>query len=252
VDVELADAAEVQTARPERRVVGLVRGQPAYRLLIAEDREGNRKLLVNLLAPIGFEVREAVNGQEAIQIWEQWQPHLIWMDLRMPVVDGYEATKRIKSTSQGQATVIVALTASAFEEDRAAILSQGCDDFVRKPFREGEIFDALARHLDVRFVYEEADVSPVVATPSITKDVLTPDALAPLPAEWVAQFREAATQLDADMILGLLDQIRDDHPALADGFATLVRDFRFDVILAATKAAEDGDGLHRYASDDQI
>ncbi len=79
-------------------------------------------------------------------MWERWKPHLIWMDMRMPVMDGYEATRRIKAAPSGQATVIIALTASAFEEDREQIMLEGCDDFVRKPFRKDEIYDMLAKH----------------------------------------------------------------------------------------------------------
>ena len=139
--------------QPRQRVIGLEPGQPSYRILIVEDRLENRRLLVKLLEPIGFEVREAVNGQEGVEIWEAWDPHLVWMDMRMPVMDGYEATKRIKSTTKGQATVVVALTASVFEEQRTVVLSAGCDDFVRKPFRDKDIFDVLHRHLGVRFLY---------------------------------------------------------------------------------------------------
>jgi CheY-like chemotaxis protein len=111
-------------------------------------------LLVNILSPLGFEVQEAADGEQAIAVWLRWQPHLIWMDMRMPVMDGYEATRRIKATPQGQQTVIIALTASALEEDRAVILAEGCDDYIRKPFREKDLFEALTKHLGVRFAYE--------------------------------------------------------------------------------------------------
>jgi PAS domain S-box-containing protein len=239
VQIELADAADVPTAQPARRVIALEPDQPTYRLLVVEDREASRRLLVKLLAPLGFEVREAVNGQQAIEIWEDWKPHLIWMDMRMPVMDGHEATQRIKATTQGQATVIVALTASAFEEDRTMILSGGCDDFVRKPCREEEIFDTLAKHLGVRFVFEEG-AQPIGVPTEATAGVLTAAALAALPADWVASLHGAASQLDADLILALLDQIREQNASLADGLASLVHDFRFDTIMALTAPKEEG------------
>jgi CheY-like chemotaxis protein len=113
-------------------------GRP-YRLLVVEDKETNRRLLVKLLESVGFEVQEAANGQQALEVWARWQPHLIWMDMRMPLMDGHEATQQIKATPQGQATVIIALTATAFEEDREQVLLEGCDGFVRKPFRTDEI-----------------------------------------------------------------------------------------------------------------
>jgi len=244
VQIELVDVAEVTTSQPSRRVIGLEPNQRAadggpYRLLIAEDREASRKLLTKLLEPLGFEVREAVNGQEAVEIWEQWEPHLIWMDMRMPVVDGHEATKQIKATTKGQATVVIALTASAFEEDRQLILSEGCDDFVRKPFREAEIFDKLAKHLGVCFVYEQVGLSAQALRPADTatspEERLTPADLAVLPADWVAEVYRAAIQADGDLVLDLVEQIRAQHPSVADALTSLARSYRLDIIVTLTQ-----------------
>jgi CheY-like chemotaxis protein len=240
VQIALADAGDIPAAQAKRRVVGLEPDQPVFRLLVVEDREPNRRLLVKMLAPLGFEMYEAVNGQEGIEMWERYQPHLVWMDMRMPVMDGHEATQRIKATTMGQATVVVALTASAFERDRAMILSGGCDDFVRKPFREEEILDVLAKHLGVRFVYEE-DAQPGGVPAEPEGGVLSAADLAGLPPEWVASLYEAAAQLDADLVLDRIEQVRASNAALADGLARLVRDFRFDVIMAVSAGAEGDD-----------
>jgi CheY-like chemotaxis protein len=144
-------------AHPTYQMVGLKPGQPTYRILIAEDDEASRVLLVKFLVPLGFEVEEARNGAEAVTRWEAWQPHLIFMDMRMPVMDGRQATQAIKSKIANQHskinTVIVALTASAFEGEQANFLNAGCDDFVRKPFREATLIEILTRHLKVHFVY---------------------------------------------------------------------------------------------------
>jgi two-component system sensor histidine kinase/response regulator len=243
VQTELVDAADAPSSQPARRVIGLEPDEHAadggpYRLLIAEDRESSRTLLTKLLEPLGFEVREAVNGQEALEIWEQWEPHLIWMDMRMPVIDGHKATKQIKATTKGQATVIIALTASAFEEDRQAILAEGCDDFVRKPFREAEIFDKLTKHLGVCFVYEEVEPSAQMMRPADTaspQERLTPAALAALPADWVADLYQAAVQADGDLVLDLVKQIRAQHPSVADALTSLVRNYRLDIIVTLTQ-----------------
>jgi PAS domain S-box-containing protein len=157
--VTLAQAGEVQTAASTRQAIALAPNQPTYRILVVDDRGESRQLLLHLLSRLGIEVREAENGQEAVALWDSWQPHLILMDMRMPVMDGYEATKQIKSHLKGQATVIIALTASAFEEDRTMILSAGCDDFVRKPFQEEVLLEKIATHLGVRYVYEESSRS---------------------------------------------------------------------------------------------
>jgi CheY-like chemotaxis protein len=232
VKVELAKATDVQAERPARQVIGLEPGQAVYRLLIVDERPEARQLLVKLLEPLGFELREALNGKEAIEMWERWEPHLIWMDMRMPVMDGYEATRRIKATAKGQATTIVALTATAFEEDRERVLSEGCDDFVRKPFREDEIFDTLTKHLGVRFVYEEI---PSAAAMSV--EALTPAALAALPADWLTRLQRATIKADLDRILTLIDQIRGENAALAGALAELARGFEYKKILRLTDRA---------------
>ena len=232
VQFELADAVDVQKAQPMRRVIGLEPGQPTYRLLVAEDRETNRQLLVKLLKPLGFEIKEAVNGQETIEIWEQWEPHLIWMDMKMPVMNGYEATQRIKATTKGQATVVIALTASAFEQDREAVLSAGCDDFVRKPFREAEIFDKMAKHLGVRYIYaseaEEAQLEPKGAD----EDVLTPSRLATLPPAFVTALQQATIQGKFEQMLTVTEQIRGYDGPLADKLTEWIDNFAYDKVLA--------------------
>jgi signal transduction histidine kinase/DNA-binding NarL/FixJ family response regulator/HAMP domain-containing protein len=232
VAIALATESDVRSARRQRRVIALEPDQPRYRLLVVEDREANRKLLVKMLTPLGFEVREAVHGQEGLRIWEEWKPHLIWMDMRMPVMDGYEATERIKATMQGQATVVVALTASAFEEDRTMILSAGCDDFIRKPFRDEEIFDTLAKHLGVRFIYQEDDAETAVAGEGAgEEELLTPQALAELPPGWAERLHSAAVQADGEQVLQLVEEIRGRNETVAEALAGLARNFRYDILM---------------------
>jgi len=236
--VEVVAAAEVQSAQATRRVVGLEPGQPLYRLLAVDDEEVNRKLLVKMLVPLGFELREAVNGQQALETWERWDPHLIFMDMRMPVMNGYEATRRIKATTKGQATIIVALTASALEEDRAIILSEGCDGYVRKPFREADLFDALEQHLGVRFVYQEAVGERPAASErrqdiAVLKDGRTLSAvLAAMSPEWVADLRRATVVGNLEAILAVINQARERDAALAEALAELARDYSHDAMLA--------------------
>ena len=127
---------------------------------MVDDNLENRLLLTSLLTQVGFTVQEAENGEEAIAMFQEWRPHLIWMDMRMPVLDGYAATQQIRALPGGEAVKIVAITASVLEEQQEEILASGCDDLVRKPFREHEIFEAMARLLDVEYVYEEASGEP--------------------------------------------------------------------------------------------
>ncbi|MCC5634176.1 response regulator, partial [Nostoc sphaeroides CHAB 2801] len=150
-------ADEVQAAKSSRQVIALAVGQPKYRILVAEDKPEIRQIMIKLLQPVGFDVREANNGEEAIAICASWSPDLVWMDMRMPVMDGYEATKRIK-TATDSPPIVIALTGSAFEEDRIVALSTGCDDFVRKPFRVEVIYEKMAQHLGVTYIYATEEI----------------------------------------------------------------------------------------------
>jgi CheY-like chemotaxis protein len=213
-------------------------GRP-FRLLVVEDQASNRRLLVKLLESLGFQVQEATNGREALKVWERWRPHLIWMDMRMPVMDGHEATQWIKATPQGQATVIIALTATAFEEDREQILLEGCDDFVRKPFRKDEICDMLVKHLGVRFSYEEEPWLPAPARPAEASYVPSAEALAALPADWLADLQQATIKADLNLILSLIDRMRLNDPALAHDLAALARGYQYKRILSLIEQVGD-------------
>jgi signal transduction histidine kinase/FixJ family two-component response regulator len=227
VRVTSAEASEIVTPRPRRRVVGLAPGQPVYRILVAEDKESNRELLTKLLAPLGFEVKGARNGAECVALWEEWGPQLIWMDMRMPVMDGYEATRRIKASAKGQATVIIALTASAFESDRKLILSEGCDDFVRKPFVEEEIYEKLEKHLGVTFVVEQ----PIAGTGNAPLLDLGTKEMDRLSAAWRDGFRQATADADYARLLSMIEEIKPAEPAIARSLAALVEAFQYEKIL---------------------
>jgi PAS domain S-box-containing protein len=218
----------------QRRVAGLMAGQPVYRLLVVEDVEASRQLLIELLQPLGFELREAVNGPEAIDLWQTWQPHLILMDIRLPVMDGLEATRRIRAQQQAgePPPVIIAVTASVFDEDRVTILAAGCDDVLRKPFRETELFDTLTHHLGVQFVYQDETVVQTVAA-----EVLTPAYLATMPASWLADLQQAALEGDLAWILSLTEQIQDQEPELADKLHRLADNFQINDIVHFVQSA---------------
>jgi CheY-like chemotaxis protein len=241
-----ADAARPDPSRPARQVLALAPDQPAlaagqWRILVVEDRETNRRLLVKLLEPLGFAIREAANGQEAIEVWQQWRPHLVWMDMRMPVMDGSEATRRIKAMPGGPDTVVIALTATAFEEDRAQILAEGCDDFVRKPFRKEEIYDRLVEHLGVRFLYEDEPAPPAPdAAPDGAPDaVALAGLLAAQPAGWLGELQQATVKADLARMLALVEQIQGQSPDLAAALTSLANDFAYKDILALIEGAAD-------------
>jgi PAS domain S-box-containing protein len=238
IQIKQIGATEVQAIPPQRQVTGVAPDQPKYRILVVDDRQESRLLLVQILASIGFEVREAQNGQEAIEVWQSWEPHLIVMDMRMPVMDGYEATKQIKSHLRGQATAIIALTASAFEEDRSMVLSAGCDDFIRKPFQKDELLSKIGQHLGAVYIYAEGnrETSGVRQKPeSILPSADLREHLAQMSPEWVAEVYSAASQGSDDIILELLERVPPENAPLVEVLGDLANNFQFDKIMRLTQ-----------------
>ena len=215
--------------RETRRVIGLATDQPSYRLLIVEDRWENRLLLRNLLQPLGFEVREAENGKEGIAIWQQWHPHLIFMDIQMPIMNGIDATKYIKAHGEIFETIIIALTANVFNKKRSEILAAGCDDFITKPFKEEILFEKMGQYLSVIYLYEE-EMCPLLNS-SVPPEKLSSETLAVMPDEWIAQLNEAALQLNSESLIKLITEIPPEHQALKTSLKKKIENFDFDQIL---------------------
>jgi signal transduction histidine kinase/CheY-like chemotaxis protein len=233
----LAEPEDIEHPVPDRRrVIAAEFDHQRYRILIVDDKADNRQLLIKLLTPLGFEIREAENGKEAVEIWDEWEPHLIWMDMRMPVMNGYEATRKIKETVKGQATAVIALTASGFEEERAITLSAGCNDFLRKPFRESDIFDIMQKHIGVRYIYEEfeSDRQPARHVPR----PLVSSALRSLPPELIAELEASSMRADIAAIERVIDEIRSYDAALADSLGVMSHDFEYTQILACIQEIE--------------
>jgi CheY-like chemotaxis protein len=200
---------------------------------VVDDILESRLLLKTILSSVGFTVKEAINGKEAINVWQGWQPHLIWMDMRMPEMDGYMATREIKQTEQGQKTTIIALTASAFEDEKQAMLEAGCNDCVRKPFIANTIFETMAKHLEIYYLYEESlaasdreTVNDLSASADALKKLLT--IMSP---QWQADLKEMAMELNRKKVLRLLDKIPVEYAPVADYFKQLANDYQFSPIV---------------------
>ncbi len=242
VQVEPGEIEEIEKSRSSHRIVGLASSQLApdggpYRILIAEDIDSNRFLMRQLLQAVGFTVSEAVNGREAIELFESWHPHMIWMDMRMPVMDGFEATKRIKKTAAGQRTPVIALTAHAFEEDRQEILATGCDDFIRKPFRDTDIYEAMAKYLGVKFLFDEKAPANGNKAPVQFRRALTPEVLTGLPQHLLGQLKSSVLDLDMKRINELIEQINSCDSSVAGMFQELADEYKFDEIVEAIKVS---------------
>ncbi|MES0447263.1 MAG: ATP-binding protein, partial [Desulfobacterales bacterium] len=231
IQVQVVDAEDMTLEPPTRRVVALKPGQPSYRMLVVDDKWDNRQLLIKLLNPFGFDLREAENGQEAIDILETWRPHLIWMDMRMPVMDGYEATKRIRTlASRTPHPAIIAVTASILDDKRAAVMSIGCDDIVIKPYKETDIVEMVQKHLNVKFLYEAHETPAEDANLKTDKLRLTPSDFDALPKETVMKFKTSVEALEMDMALNVIEEIREQNKPLADALQKLAEEYRFDTL----------------------
>ncbi|MBD0335998.1 MAG: response regulator, partial [Cyanobacteria bacterium Co-bin13] len=238
IDVTLADPAAIPVPSRGRVVQRLAPGQPDYRILVVDDRAENREPLRQLLQSVGFAVQTAADGQEAVAQWQNWRPHLIWMDMRMPVMDGYAATRQIRALEQQTAACrckILAITASAFDDQRNEVFAAGCDDFVHKPFRTSIIFEKMAEHLGVQYAY--VDEPPKAASCALSP--VQPADLQVMPPTWIEQLSQAAIQADADWLKHLIGQISPAQANLANQLRALANQFDFDAVLELTEGVAD-------------
>lgn len=233
----LPEAAAPAVSVPPSRVIGLAADQPAIRVLVAEDNEDNRELITLLLSGVGFEVRAVENGRQAVDCFESWHPAFIWMDMRMPVMDGYQATKIIRSLPGGAAVKISALTASAFREDRRAILAVGCDDMLAKPVDEYRLFRVMGEQLGVRYRFAEDGMETPIAQIS-TKAALD---LSPLSAALHAELADAAALLDTQAVQAIIERLRPDYPEQARAIATWVDAYRFDMVAKLCRGGSESE-----------
>ncbi|HTY21503.1 MAG TPA: 7TM diverse intracellular signaling domain-containing protein [Desulfomonilaceae bacterium] len=234
--VEIEPAIEVDQSAVDsvNDIIGLAPGQPMYRVLVVEDNPENRTVLMEFLETLGFQVREAVNGQEGLEISQDWHPHLVFMDMRMPVMDGFEAARRIKAAEKGQEIKIIAVTASVFAHEKDLVMSAGCDDFVSKPIRLRDIVKKLEQHLGVRFNFAEQSAEVRDESQELEYARIR-EHLAALPTEWLSQLNHSAAAAHLRETSALVEDIRVRDEALARALSRLLKRYRFDEIVALTE-----------------
>ncbi|MBW4660374.1 MAG: PAS domain S-box protein [Drouetiella hepatica Uher 2000/2452] len=230
--------------------VKLAPNQPTYRILVVDDTEANAQLMVSWLMAAGFEVQTAHNGKMAIALWETYAPHLIWMDMRMPVMDGLEATRQIRAREAEflpqlcpTPTKIIAITATVFEEEQQQIMAVGCDDFVGKPCSEAVFLETIRHHLDVQYLYEASEA--YVPLKNMTSDVSAYldafqqlHALQAMPPEWLSQLNLAARSADEKAIAQLLKDLSEEHYGLRKAIAQLVSEFQLEHLIKLTQSPQ--------------
>ena len=240
----------IASTQTSRRVIALAPNQPKYCILVVDDNENNRQLLVQLLTPVGFEVLQATNGEEAIKMWEAFQPHLIWMDMKMPVLDGYQATQRIKATAKGITPIVIAITASAFESEKTAMLSSGCDDIVCKPVEEKVIFEKLAEYLGAKFI-EVANTTVANKTVgSVDPEQLNLSAMESAKS-WLAELEQAILRQDRVALEQLILSIQPQETALAGELKKQIDNLEYQNILEAIGSIKGGNEAQLNSSSDR-
>ncbi len=231
--LQAVDEADIDRLTHERCgvVVGLAEGQPVYRILIAEDQRDNQLLLSRLMDELGMEVKIAENGEECIELFRKWRPDLIWIDRRMPGVDGVEATRRIRQLPGGDKVKIVAVTASVFKEQQPDLQAAGIDDMICKPFRLSEIYDSMVRMLGIKFKYSD-EAAASVKTPAFAQ---TPQRLADIDRELRLELQTAVESLDTKRIDAVIERINGIDAGLAGILRQMAGEFAYPSILELLK-----------------
>jgi len=231
--VKTIQSAAAKAITSHRKVVSLEPGQSRYRIMVVDDNSMNRLLLIRLLENFEFDLQEAENGQRAVDLYREWHPHLIFMDMRMPVMDGYEATKTIKFEDGERSTKVVAISASTLKREQVAILAAGCDEHIAKPFREADIYEAMERHLGVRWVYEDTRGPEQEST---TKEPEDWQALfSTIPAPLQAKLKDALLRADMGAIDLSIAQIAEQSHRLAVNLQEWAHNFEYELILSLMK-----------------
>jgi len=213
IPVELGDAKVASRLGAPRRVTGIRAGQDIPGILVADDLIENRNWLLKLLTAIGFSVHSADDGEAAVREWRRWAPGLILMDVHMPVMDGLEATRRIRAEPGGKETAIIIMTASVLDEDRLNVRQSGADDFLAKPCREEVLLEKVRALLNIAYDYEEvseSDNESDVLTAALWADRVTH--VTQMPPELIEQLRDAISNGDKkrlNKLIARLDQAND-------------------------------------------
>ena len=226
-DVEIKEGkAEDFNFKIPKRVISIDNNNEVYRVLVVDDKEETRKLVVNLLRLVGFKTEKAVNGEDAIAKFEASTPHLILMDLRMPVMDGYEASRRIKSTDKGKQIPIIILSATSFEEEAIKTVESSIQGYIRKPFHESELFNTIGKVLGIEYIYED-DHAPSNSGKYQDNEYLLIGDMENLPNSIVLEMRKALVIADFNLLIELIKSIEPAYSDLSNHLLTLANNYDY-------------------------
>lgn len=215
--IEIAQVVPERTVKETRTVVGLDREAGPLKVLIVDDVEENRQMLEAMLDMDGFELKEASNGLEGVELFKLWNPDVVLMDMRMPVMDGYEATARIKRLKDD--SLVVAVTASAFDDDEREVLRSGVDGYIRKPLVPEDLFGLMSEKLGLKYVYRDA--------PNPSDGASRSDDIRSLSRDLVLEMVEAVEDGDMARLEGLITKVKETSPSLAERLKGLAESYDY-------------------------
>ncbi|MBF0561188.1 MAG: PAS domain S-box protein [Alphaproteobacteria bacterium] len=225
--VSLGTPVEKFSARTRHRVLQVRFGGRDLRILIVDDKADNRLFLRCLLEPLGFGLREAVNGREALGAVDEWQPDVILMDIVMPVMGGHEAIRCIRATPLGTKVRIVALSASAFEQDRAAVMASGADAFIRKPVTAETLLETIHVLTGIEYDYDEDAGEPPAVAMAVP---LQPEMRYRLSTGVLDAMREAVYRCDDCRLTSLIDSLPPELGDIAGALRHAASKFDWDTL----------------------
>jgi PAS domain S-box-containing protein len=218
-------------------VLGLNHSQNPVKILIVEDNTMTRELLISILRNKGFILLEATNGEEAVNLWQKWQPDLIIMDIRMPIMDGYDAIREIRQREResgcNSQVKIIAFTASAFQGEKEYLLSLGCDDFLAKPLKINELWQKLETNLGVKFDYQEPAKQDIIVSKNFPQK-LNPEDLLFMNYEWREKLYYSVLSARKPKILEIIQEIPPEHDSLIKSLEFLVNQLNFAEVMRLT------------------
>jgi len=218
------------------KVMSIQSGKDIYKILVVDDKEENRTLLSEMLKMVGFKTREAKDGKEALEEFEKWHPDLVLMDVKMPVMDGYEATERMKASKLGKDIPIIAVSASAFDADKNRILKMGADDFISKPYKEQELFEKIGKFLKIEYNFSD-EGKPGKQSADSEKKI--DELILTLPVDLVKEMNAATVNADLYRLLELIEDAGKHNESIASKLKEFANNFQYDVLMEIFKRRMD-------------
>jgi PAS domain S-box-containing protein len=231
ISLSKGEADRLHVEGPSRRVVGIKPTADLPRILVVDDQPENRKLMSQMLEAVGFRIREASDGAEAVSSFAAWNPHAILMDMRMPKLGGAEAIRQIRATPAGSVPFILAVSASAFADNRQHALAAGADDFLSKPFREADLLERLRVRLGVEYISVDVASARTPGAMLLNNGASSGPTLSEIPCSMLEDLRIAAIHADYDRLMALADQMAGLDPESARVVRQIVERFDYQKLI---------------------